>query len=261
MRALALAYSVLDAAYQQIGRPEKAAFGRRTVEIFRELGDTRKAAMEEMNIAVQDYAEGRWDEAVEGYTRVYAELARIGDTAHASYAQMNLGEVLISRGALDEAEAVLLEARRALRGLQMRAAAVFAEIQLGRLAIARGRVDDAVSALSALRDEAGSIEYAFLVVESSVHLASALVLSGRPAEALSVLGDAERVAGDEAMQLAVPIGRVRAEALVGLGRSTEAAATINTSLDSRTGAGPPVRGGPAPSSSCSDPKRERSVCD
>ena len=113
--ALARAYSALDRAYQQLGEPSKAVFERQAVEIYREIGELRSAALVEMNLGVQAFAEGRWDEAVERYASADRELQRVGDAASAAMVSANLAEILISHGELDRAKTLLEEARETLR--------------------------------------------------------------------------------------------------------------------------------------------------
>ena len=83
----------------------------KALEIYRELGEARWAAVIESNLGVQAYAEGRWREAADYYMHSRDELERLGDSTQAAWSGANLGEVLISRGALDEASVVLDDAR------------------------------------------------------------------------------------------------------------------------------------------------------
>ena len=103
-RALARAYSALDGGYLDLGEPEKAVHEVKALEIYREIGAARSAAVIESNLGVQAYAEGRWRDASTYYTHSQEELERLGDSTQAAFAGANLGEVLISRGLLDEAE-------------------------------------------------------------------------------------------------------------------------------------------------------------
>ena len=229
-RALAHAYRVLHSGYQQLGEPENAVYEELALEIWRELGELRIAAIIEMNLGVNAYAEGRWDEAVRRYTRAQEDLQRVGDPAHAGLAGANLGELLVSQGALDEAEPVLVEARRALRAAHFADAAIFADMQFARLLLARRRPAEAVEMLQRAVDEAGSLGHPKLVEVVAIQLGEALVRAAEPERALAVLDGAERGAGDEAMDLKVPLGLARAGALMALGRSDEAARDLATAL-------------------------------
>ncbi len=229
-RALAHAYRVLHAGYQQLGEPEKAVYEEKALEIWRELGELRVAAIIEMNLGVNAYAEGRWDEAVHRYTRAQEDLQRAGDPAHAGLAGANLGELLVSQGALDEAEAVLADARRRLRASGFADAAIFADVQIGRLLLARRSSAEALDVLQRAVDEAGALGHPKLAQLVSIELGAALLRAGDPESALAVLDAAERAAGDEAMDLKVPLGLARGSALMAVGRYDEAAGDLSTAL-------------------------------
>ncbi len=229
-RALANAYRVLHHGYQQLGEPENAVYEEQALEIWRELGELRQAAIIEMNFGVDAYAEGRWDEAVTHYTRAQEDLQRVGDPAHAGLAGANLGELLVSRGALDQAEPVLVEARRALRAAHFADAAIFADMQYARLVLGRGQAADAVAMLQRAVDEAGSLGHPKLVEVVAIQLGEALVRADDPERALAVLAEAERGAGDEAMDMKVPLALARAGALIAVGRSDEAASELAAAL-------------------------------
>ena len=218
-RALARAYSALDGGYLDLGEPEKAVHEVKALEIYRELGAARWAAVIESNLGVQAYAEGRWREASDYYTRSREELERLGDSTQAAFAGANLGEVLISRGMFDEAEAVLDDARQMLRAAEHVTGSIFSETQLARLALARGNVDAAIDDLTRVVDEAVSIGSATFALEAWIYLAEAHAQRGEFDRALDTLEEAERTLGLESSPLAAHLARVRA---VALGQSGDA---------------------------------------
>ena len=221
LNAVARAYSVMDGAYLQLGQPANAVYERRAVEIARRVGDLRSAAVGDMNLGVQAYAEGRWDEALDRYGRAADELRRVGDPTSAALADANMVEVLISRGQLDEAEALLDGAQRVLRasGLAWR---VFAETQQARLDIESGNLDAAISGLIETIDQCKMLGLPYFLVEASIYLATAYARSGEPQRALDVLDEAERAGGEEGTQLSAALSRVRGLALLSLGDVEEA---------------------------------------
>ena len=154
-RSLAQAYSALDGGFLDLGEPEKAVNEVKALEIYREIGAVRSAAVVESNLGVQAYAEGRWRDATTYYTHSRDELERLGDLPGAAFAAANLGEVLISRGLLDDAAPVLEEARATLRAAEHLTGSIFAETQLARLALVRGDVDDAIAGLDEGRRRSG----------------------------------------------------------------------------------------------------------
>jgi class 3 adenylate cyclase/tetratricopeptide (TPR) repeat protein len=220
--AMARSYTVLDGAYQMLGQPAKAVHETQALVIYMELGRLDAVSTIEMNLGVQAYSDGRWDDAADWYRRAQDDALHAGDRKSAALAGANLGELLVSRRRLDEAEAVLADARRILRAANLAPYAIFADTQLARLALERGRVDEAADRLAGIAVEAEAIGHAGISLEVSIYLAEALARAGRPADALAVLERAERNAGEEAAFLGVALNRVRGSALLALGRFEEA---------------------------------------
>ena len=228
---LATAYTALDGAYSQLGEPEKAVYAVKALAIYRELGMLVSASIIEMNLGVNAYARGDWDEALVRYARAQEELDRLGDHAMAGFAGANLGELLVSRRLLDEADTVLAAARRALRSAGNAIGAIFADLQVSRLQVARGEPELAIETCLSAADEARSRGLADLVLEASMHLASAHVATGNGRLALEILDNSMGGAVDEDLAyLRAPLGRVRASALALLDRFDEAADELSAAL-------------------------------
>ena len=170
-RALARAYSALDGGYLELGQPEHAVHEVKALEIYRELGAARWAAVIESNLGVQAYAEGRWRDATAYYTRSREELERLGDATQAAFASANLGEVLVTRSLLDEAATELEDAQRTLRAAEHVTGAIFAETQLARLALRRGEVDAAIEASHARGGGRGARQRLVRLEACDLHLA------------------------------------------------------------------------------------------
>jgi tetratricopeptide (TPR) repeat protein len=221
-RALARAYSALDGGYLDLGQPENAVHEVKALEIYRELGAARWAAVIESNLGVQAYAEGRWREASDYYLHSKEELERLGDSTQAAFAGANLGEVLISRGLLDDAQSVLTDACGTLRAAEHVTGSIFSETQLARLALVRGDIDAAIADLGRVVDEAVSVGSAPFALEAWIYLAEAYAKRGDSQRALDTLDDAERTLGLESSPLAAHLARVRALALAQTGDATGA---------------------------------------
>ena len=227
--ALARAYSVLDRAYQSLGEPRKAVFEKRAVEIFREIGELRSAAILEMNLGMQAYAEGRWTRPSSAMRAPERELRRIGDAANAAFVRANIGEILISRREFDHARSVLDEARTTLRGLGFAAPAIFADIRLGRLTLEAGDPGEGERLLRAIVDEARDLQHPFLVADASIYLATAYRKRGEPQHALEAL-EIDAIGGDEVLELGAKIDLARAAALADLGNVGDAAIALDGAL-------------------------------
>ena len=230
--ALARAYTKIDEAYQILGMRDEAVHEERALEIYEELGDLRNVTVLAINLGVQAYADGRWDDSISHYSKSQEVSRRSGNVTMESAAAANLGEVLISLGRLDEAESVLQEARRVLRGHKVLNFALFAETQLGRLIMERGEPLAAVSALTEIIDEANRAGQFFSTVDASVHLADALTRSGDPRQAIQVIETALELAGEDAALYEVPLERLRAQAFISMGRAEEAKAHVDAALAS-----------------------------
>jgi predicted ATPase/class 3 adenylate cyclase len=227
--ALARAYSVLDGGFLDLGEPEKAVNEIRALEIYREIGAVRSAAVIESNLGVQAYAEGRWAEATRYYEHARDELERLGDSTRAAIASANLGEVLISKGSLEDAEAVLSDARTVLRAAE-HVTSIFADTQLARLALRRGEVGAAIEDLIRVVEEAVSLGSASFGLEAWIYLAGAYVQRGDAQRALDVLEEAEHTLGLESSPLAAHLTRVRATALQLTGDPEAASEQIELAL-------------------------------
>ena len=228
--ALARAYTSIDEAYQILGLRDEAVHEEKALEIFEELGDLSGITLLAINLGVQAYADGRWDDAVEMYAKAQEVSRRSGNSSAEGAAAANLGEVLISRGSLDEAETVLNEARRVLRGQNVIGFALFAETQLARLTMERGDALAAANALDQVIEEANRIGQSFFAIDASVHLADALTRAGDPKRAIEVTSVTRELAGEDAALYEVPLERLRAAALIALAKPEEALAHIEPAL-------------------------------
>lgn len=96
----------------------------------------------------------------------------------------------------------------------------------------RGENQMAADALKQVIDEANRIGQPFFAVDAAVHLADALTRSGDPERALEVIDVAKDLAGEDAALYEVPLERLRAGALITMGRSDEAFGHLEPALAS-----------------------------
>ena len=228
--ALAKAYIVLDGAYEMLGEPERAVYAEEARKIYEENGDLLHLAILDNNLAVRAYDEGRWDDAIEFYTRSREALSRIGNLQHAAAAGANIGEVLVSQRRFDEADAILTEAIRDLRAYKLIELLVFAEIQVARLEMEQGNLDEAVELLNQIYRDAAAGGRNDDAMEAAIYLSDALVRSGLADRALETLEEAEAQAGEEAAFYEASLLRVRAQALARLGDTEQALALAEQGL-------------------------------
>ena len=217
LRALAQAYTVIDWAHIARGHPKRATFGQRALALYEELDDIGAQAVVTNNLGAQAYFDGRWDDAVEFYSRSRSASLRVGDAVHAAMAAMNLGEIFVNRGRLDEAELTLAEASRILRASGSDASQA-AEIQIGRVTMERGRYEEAEAHLRRAHDAASAAGRQDSALEAAVHLADCRLRSGRADDALTTLLTARREARDASALWVAQIAPVEARALAAVGR-------------------------------------------
>jgi class 3 adenylate cyclase/tetratricopeptide (TPR) repeat protein len=228
--ALGRAYGVLDEAYRTLGEHDKVVHGRLALELYRELGQTRRAGLFEMNLGHQAQWAGRWDEAVELLRQAQEDCSASGDRQAAAGAGVVLGEVLVNRGSLSEAEIVLRDARRVLRATGIIPYALLAETQLSRIALARGQAEDAFESLGRSYEAMELVGQAGFALEVAIHFAEAARAAGDASRGLTVLEAAARRAGEEAILWAAPVERMRGALLGALGRLDEASACLDRAL-------------------------------
>ncbi len=149
--ALAHAYFLLDWAYFDLGRPERATFSRVALGIYEELGDLGRQAVVLNNLGAWAYYRGDWDEAVELYERGRVTRERTGDAVNAAFGTCNIGEILSDQGRLDEAEPRFREAKRVWQAAGDRPGVAFVTSALGRVATRAGRVEEALELLEEAR--------------------------------------------------------------------------------------------------------------
>jgi tetratricopeptide (TPR) repeat protein len=220
-----------------LGQPEKAVHERMALEIHSRLGNARLAGIYGLNVGVQAYADGRWDEAAELYARAQADCLRAGDRQHAAHIASSLAELLISRGRLEEAERLLTDSRRVLRSSGFAPYAIFADIQLARCALERGDAREALGILGRIAPEAVDVGYAALVLEIGAYSALAHASAGSPETGLRDLDAAVAATGDEAALYAAATERARAACLAALGRGDEALERLDRALEAALGQG------------------------
>jgi class 3 adenylate cyclase/tetratricopeptide (TPR) repeat protein len=231
LEALARAYLALDGSYELIGEPEKAVHQRMALELYTKLGNVNARGIQEMNLGVQAYADGRWDEALELYTCAQEDCLRSGDRQNAAMVATNLGELLVSKGDVEEAQRVLTEARRVLRSSRYASFAIFADIQLARCALARGDATVALETLKRVVADAKGVGHAGMFLVAAACAAHAHARAGSPDEGLALLESAAMAAGQEATWHAPEVGRGRAACLTALGHHPEARECLHRALE------------------------------
>lgn len=232
---LARAYNVISWAYLMLDEPGAEELLHEALSLYESLDDHIGQADVTNNLGGLAYYEGRWDDALEFYERSRSESERVGNVGDVGFEDMNIGELLVNQRRLDEAEAVLRRASRVLRSIGFNYGAVFAEIQLGRCLVAKGDLDEAETLLTSIHKEVDGSR--MTATESALYLAECLVAKGQSEEALTLLdGVSGELSGEEAV-LAPTEARIRATALIAVGRYEEAAQHVKRGIEDATDRG------------------------
>jgi class 3 adenylate cyclase/tetratricopeptide (TPR) repeat protein len=227
---LAHAYSLLDWAYLALGLLERATNSELALEIYEELGDLQKLASIYNTMGARAYLQGNWTDAAGLYERARAIRGRIGDPVYEAMAAYNIAEILTDQGNLQEAEALLTGALRVWRASSWRWGVAAASRMLGRVEARSGRHDQALALLAEAETgfrEAGAQRD---LSETKGHIAECYLLQGKSRAALDLIVEAlpraEKAGGFEIPMLM----RMRAYALLQLGRRDEAQTAFDESL-------------------------------
>ena len=186
LSALAQAYYNLDWALVESGRPESAIYSWQALKIFQELGDAEHEFVVLNNLGMFAYFEGRWDDAVELYTRAGEASERAGMPANIAFTDGNVGEIRSDQGHLDEAEKHLQRARRMWSATSDLQYVAYADVLLGRLAVRRGHHDEGLGMLEAGVAELRRLKADWYAELGQALLAEAEAFRGDPFRALDI---------------------------------------------------------------------------
>jgi tetratricopeptide (TPR) repeat protein len=221
---------VQDWALLALGRSDEAVRASRALELAEELGSAAGAADALLYMGNFAYMRGRWDDALDLWTRAGDAYGRAGNTVDAALGASNSAEILLCQGRYDEAEARLREVVDVWRSMGYSGGLGDALTSLGRIALHRGDVGEAANLFKESRDlfasSADARELSALggLAECNLH-------EGEIDDALVLLDDALRrqaLSGDTTF--AAMLHRVRAYALAALDRLDDAWAAVDESL-------------------------------
>jgi tetratricopeptide (TPR) repeat protein len=224
---------MLDWALSEAGRREDAVHSQRALDIYAQLGDPEREARVVMNLGAFAYEDGLWDEAVNLYRRAAALGTRAGNPDVTATSEVNIGEILSDQGRLEEADASLNRARRVYNSIGQMQGVAFVSMLLGRLAVREARYDEGRSLLQTASLELARLSMDYYVAVARAYLAEAEAFGGDAREALEL---ADRLLATTDRNLAL-VRRVRAVALIRLGRTRAAIDELEASLIAADGHG------------------------
>ena len=234
--SLAMSYNGLFLAHLRGAREPDAPYGRMALQLYEAIDDLSGQGHCANNLAIAAHQAGQWADAEQLFGRAGEIFARIGDVANESNAVYNRSDLLVRQARFAEAEPLLRDVLRTahavddgeLIALALRECAR-ACAGMGRHKEARALFDDA----SKRFDELG-LGHELITLDAAV--AEALLRAGEPAEAVLVLDRALDHAGRAAAADAIPtLHRLRAVALIELGRFADAAAAVEDGIRADNG--------------------------
>ncbi len=184
---VAHAAHTLDWIHTAMGRPQDSPYPGLALAIYEELQDLPGLGREYSNLGVFAYYEGRWDDAVEFYTKGMRARERIGDTVHAAIGTYNIAEIQSDQGRLDEAEEGMRQALRIFRAADHREFVSYATMGLGRVASRAGRWSDADEHFARAVELFRDIGEERPSVEAEAWRAESLLFRGDTAAALALV--------------------------------------------------------------------------
>jgi class 3 adenylate cyclase/tetratricopeptide (TPR) repeat protein len=231
LEELAHAYYLVHLAYTSLGSPKRNEVRDRALPIYEELGDLLGQANALNNLGIDAYYEGRWDEALEYYSRSRAARRRIGDVVGAATIANNIAEILSDQGRIEEAETELREVRAICEAAGSRLMTAVADANLGRAAARGGRTNEARELLTAAASALREIDAGSFVVEVHARLAEAALFAGDADLALATVAETEAITGTSAPPaVQALLHRVRGQALRLEGHAEAAGRELEESL-------------------------------
>jgi tetratricopeptide (TPR) repeat protein len=231
-RTLAEALEYGDLCAVEVGLPTGAG-AEQALAIYEELGDVGAQARVLNTLGLLAYHRGAWPEALARFEAAELAYARAGTRWDAATAVANAAEILADQGRLGEAQAGLERAMLIWRGAGAASEVAFGEYQLGRIAARQGRPAEAAERFAAARAHFLQADELTEVVMVDALMAEALGLAGDHAAALRLAdGTLARARELGGVGSATPLlARVRAAALLPLGRRDEAEAALREGLE------------------------------
>lgn len=154
---------------------------RRALGIYEGLGDLEGQSRALNNLGTSAYWQGRWEDAVELWTRAVETSERAGDALGPAFGDCNIAEVLSDQGRFDEAEARLRRALQVWRGTNDEQGIAYASAQLGRTCVRSGRIDEGLELLQDALARYRTLHVEGDALDAEVWIAEGEIARGDPA--------------------------------------------------------------------------------
>lgn len=231
-KSKAHALHLLVTAYAHLNNPTSESAGEQALAMYEQLGDLVGQANVLNNLGVRAYYQGKWDLALDYWTRGREAREKAGDVVGAATQVNNLGEIYSDQGRYDEAAEMFRTALRVWRSAHFPVGIALATSNLGRLAARSGNHEEAGDTLREAIDLFEQQGAESFIAETMTRLAENYVLAGDSQRGLDTIkATLDRLSGGEAAQVLMPaIRRVRAYALAQQQRWDEAIADLTEAV-------------------------------
>jgi class 3 adenylate cyclase/tetratricopeptide (TPR) repeat protein len=240
---LAMAYNALHLAYLRSGREPERPYGRLALQTYEELEDLSGQGHCANNLAIAAHHAGDWASAERLFGRAADIFGRIGDIANESNAVYNRSDLLIRQGRFAEAEPLLPDVLRTAQAVGDEELVALALREQARVGAGLHRFDEATALFADAGRRLAELGLGHELVTFDAAVADARLRAGEPDDALAVL-DRTLTRGESGVADALPtLHRLRALALLALGRLPDAAHAVQDGLAAGLAAGQGNDGG------------------
>lgn len=221
---LAMSYNALFLAHLRAGRVPDAPYGDLALALYQKIDDLAGQGHCANNLAIAAHGAGRWTDAEKLFARAADIFARIGDIANENNAVYNRSDLLIRQGRFAVAEPLLHDVRRNARAVADEELVALAVRELARAHSGLGHHDQARQLFDDARRRLGALGLDHEQDILDAARADAHLRAGETADALALA--VTTLARTRATDLAPTLHRLRATALLRLGRFEEAEAAV-----------------------------------
>jgi class 3 adenylate cyclase/tetratricopeptide (TPR) repeat protein len=219
---LAMSYNALHGAFMHSNRVEDAPYGVLAMQAYEKLADLSGQGHCANNLAIGAHQAGRWADAEQMFARAAGIFSRIGDVANECNAIYNRADLLVRQGRFDEAEPLLRDVLRTARAVDDEELVALALREHARACAGLGRVEESRRLFDEARSRFAELALGHELAILDVAVAEAQLRAGSAENTISLLDVA--LASSGAGELLPTLHRLRASALIALGRADEAAA-------------------------------------
>ncbi|HLY33019.1 MAG TPA: tetratricopeptide repeat protein, partial [Jatrophihabitantaceae bacterium] len=229
--ALAMAYNALQLAYLRTDQEPDRPYGALAMRTYEQLEDLPGQGHSANTLAIAAHRAGRWDEAEQLFGHAAEIFGRIGDITNESNAIYNRADLLIRQCRFADAEPLLREVVETARAVDDEELVALALRELARAQSGMGKSADADELFGEARERLAALGLRHELVTFDAARAEAALRAGDAHTALHLADEAIRLSHElDGSEVTPWLDRIRADALIALGATDEAATIIEHGL-------------------------------